>query len=54
MLPQGSKASFHIAMEHHGIPLESLHGSRASSRVEAGNSVFLSSCDRDLGGPIKF
>ena len=37
-----------------GIPFESLQENRASSRVEVGNSVFLSSFDRDLGVPTEF
>ena len=36
-----------------GISLESLPENRAMSRVQLGNSVFLSSGDRDLGLPIK-
>ena len=39
---------------HLGIHFKALQGNRASSGVEAGNSIFLSSCDRDLGVPIKF
>ena len=34
------------------IPLESLQGNRASSRIEAGNSEFFSSCDRYLRDPL--
>lgn len=37
---------------HLKIPLESLQGTRTSSRVEAGNSGFLSICNRDLGVSI--
>ena len=37
---------------HVGISLESLSGNRAMSRVQSGNTVFLSSGDRDLGLPI--
>ena len=36
-----------------GIPLKSLPVNRAVSRVQSGNSVFLSSGDRDLGLPIE-
>ena len=39
-----------------GEPWDSLklqQGTRASSRVEAGNSVLLSSCDGYLGDPLK-
>ena len=39
---------------HLGIPFESLHGNRASSRIEAENSGFYSSFNRDLGSAIKF
>ena len=38
---------------HVRIPLESLPVNRAVSRVQLGNSVFLSGSDRDLGLPIK-
>lgn len=41
-------------MGNFGIPLKSLQGNKVSSRVEVGNSVFLSSCHRDLRGPIEF
>ena len=54
MLTQESQASFQVVMGQLRILLESLQGNRASSRVKAGNSVFLSTCDRDLGVPIKF
>ena len=36
------------------MSLELLQVNRASSRVEVGNSVFLSSFDRDLGVPTEF
>ena len=36
------------------FPLVSLQGNRASSRVEVGNSGFLSSFNRDLRVPIEF
>lgn len=39
---------------HFGIPLESLQGNKASSRVEAGNSGYLCSSDWDLRDPIEF
>ena len=39
MLPQGSQASFQVAMGHLRIPLELLQGNRVSSQVEVGNSV---------------
>ena len=35
------------------IPLELVHETRASCRVEAGNSAFLSSSDRDFGVPME-
>ena len=38
---------------HVGIPLDSLLENRAVSRVQSGNSVFLSGSDRDLGLFIK-
>ena len=37
-----------------GIPLQSVQGLTASSRVEAGTSVFLSSSDMDLGVSMEF
>ena len=43
-----------IGKGHLGIPLTLLQGNRTSSRVEVGNSVFLSICNRDLGVPVKF
>lgn len=49
LLPQGSKVFFRVMKGMHRIALESWQGNRASSRVEMGNSGFLSSCDRDLG-----
>ena len=36
-----------------GIPLESLPTNRAMSRIQLGNSMFLSRGIRDLGLPIK-
>ena len=36
-----------------GIPLELVQAARASSLVEVGNSVFLSSFDRDLRVPME-
>ena len=38
---------------HVGIPLEMLQANRAVSRVQLGNSVYLSGGDRDLGLFIK-
>ena len=38
---------------HLGIPLESLHRNRGSSRVEVGNLGFLSSCNMDLRIPLE-
>ena len=44
------KSSIHSSCEGPlGIPLQSVQGHRASSQVEAGTSVFLSSSDTDLG-----
>ena len=39
---------FNVTRGHLEIPLESLQGNRASSRVEEGNSGFLSACYRDF------
>ena len=52
MLPQRSKV-FSSCEGHVGIPLELLPANRAMSRVQLGNSVFLSCGDRDLGLLIK-
>ena len=49
MFHQGSQSSFQVARVHLGIPLELLQGFMASSPVEGGNSVFLSSWDRISG-----
>ena len=38
---------------HVRIPLELVQGTRALSRVEAGNSGFLSNSDRDLRVPME-
>ena len=52
VLPQRSQLSSSCE-GHVRIPLESLPVNRAVSRVQLGNSVFLSSGDQDLGLPIK-
>ena len=52
MLPQRSKV-FSSCEGHVGIPLELLPANRAMSRVQLGNSVFLSGGDQGLGLPIK-
>ena len=48
MLSLGVRNPFKLE-EPLGIPLQLMQGTRASSQVEAGNSEFLSSSDRDLG-----
>ena len=52
VLPQRSKV-FSSCEGHVGMPLELLPANRAMSRVQLGNSVFLSGRDRDLGVPIR-
>ena len=62
-LQQGPQGPTHVALEktglflmyegHVGIPLESLPANRPVSRIQSGNSVFLSGGDRDLRLPIK-
>ena len=53
MLPQESR--LHSSCEGLlGIPLQSVQGHRASSRVEAGTSGCLFSSDMDLGVPMEF
>ena len=48
------KSGLFLCCEGHvGIPLESLPANRAVSRIQSGNSVFLSGGDRDLRLPIK-
>ena len=54
LLPRGNQASFQAARGHIGISLELLQWNRASFCVEAGNSVLLSNCTRDLRIPIEF
>ena len=49
------KSTHHLSCEGPlGIPLQSVQGHMASSRVEAGTSGFLSSSDMDLGVPMEF
>ena len=50
----GKSCPLSIAWGHLGIPLELLHGNRASSQVETGISGFLCTCDRDRRFPICF
>ena len=62
-LQRGSQGPARVASEKSGpfsscegpirIPLESLPVNRSVSRVQSGNSVFLSGGDQDLGLPIK-
>ena len=62
-LPQGPEGAPHVVSGKSGIlsscegpleiPLELVWATRASSRVEAGNSVFFISSDRDPGVPIE-
>ena len=48
------KSGLFLCCEGHvGIPLESLPANRPVSRIQSGNSVFLSGSDRDLRLPIK-
>ena len=47
------RSSFNC-MGHLGIPLELLHGNRASSQVETEIAGFLCSCDKDRRFPISF
>ena len=54
VLPQGREVSFQVARGYFGIPLELLQGNGASSRIESGNSGFLSSLDGHLGVSIEF
>ena len=51
VLPQGDQFSFLVVRDTSD---SSRVTAEASSRAEAGNSVLLSSCDRDLGIPIEF
>ena len=49
------KASFHSSCEGPlEIPLQLVQGQMASSQVEAGTSMFLSSSDMDLWVPMEF
>ena len=61
-LPRGPEGASHVVSGKSGIhssceaPLEILglvQGTRASSRVEEGNSGFLSSSDKDVGLPME-
>ena len=47
------RSSFNC-MGHLGIPLELLHGNRASSQVETEIAGFLCSCDKDRRFPMSF
>ena len=53
VLPQRSKCLFLSCEGLVGIPLEILPVNSAMSRVQSGNSLFLSGGDRHLGLPIK-